>query len=167
MSSRKPVGRSEGDPVARLVRHSSDDADESGTDYDPGPGNTDMLAPRTVAQMLDWGVVVPPVFALDLLLAGVLSVPVRLVVEFGLYLAYCAVLEGFWGGQTVGKAVMDLVVVDEDGTACTPWQALVRNLPALVAAAWIPYVAALVSIVSSEHHQRLFDRVADTAVVRA
>lgn len=182
MTSRKPIRRSgddgdadsEGtaasgrdeDPIARLVGRDSDAAEDR-PEYDPGPGSTDVLAPRTAAQLLDWGVVIPPVFVLDLFLAGLLPFPVRLLLEFGIYLAYGTVLEGYWGGQTVGKAIMDLVVVAEDGDACAPRQALVRNLPALVAAAWVPYVLALLSIVSTDLNQRYFDRVAGTAVVRA
>lgn len=186
MTSRKPVRRSgddaaadagadgEGaavsgrdeDPIARLVGRDREAAEDR-PEYDPGPGSTDLLAPRTVAQLLDWGIVIPPVFALDLFLAGLLPFPVRLLVEFGIYLAYGTILEGYWGGQTLGKAIMDLVVVDEDGDACTPRQALIRNLPALVAAAWVPYVLALLSIVSTDLNQRFFDRFAGTAVVRA
>lgn len=165
MSSRKPIRRSETDPVARLVRRDRDDAEE-GPAFLLGPGSTDVLAPRTAAQLVDWTIVLPFVFVLDLLIAGVLPFAVRLAVELGIYLAYGAVLEGYRDGQTLGKVLMDLKVVGVDGEECTPRQALVRNLPALVAPLWIPYIVALLSIVTTDLNQRLFDRTAETAVVR-
>ena len=143
------------------------DEDSAKRAYVPTPGNTDLVAPRAVAQVLDWAVIVPPVLAMEFLLAPTgIPLLLRVPIEMLVYLAYCAGFEGLNGGRTVGKMAMDLVVVSADGGPITLRQAVVRNLPALAAAYWLPYLAAISSVVTTPLHQRLFDRVADTAVVR-
>lgn len=138
------------------------------TPYAPSPGSTDLLPQRTVAQVVDWMITVPVLFAIDLWLR---SVGARTLLVFWtlaavVFIVYGAVLEGFWQGRTVGKAIIDVKVVGEDGQECTPRQALVRNLPALLVPAVFVYVVALVSMVGTDLNQRVFDQVAETAVVR-
>lgn len=44
---------------------------------------------------------------------------------------YGGLLEGYWNGQTVGKALVGVKVVDRDGSPPSVGQALFRNVPAV------------------------------------
>jgi len=79
---------------------------------------------------------------------------------------YGMVLEGFWNGQTVGKRVMGLRVVDDRGLALRPGQVVVRNLLRLVDSLPVFYLVGGVSMGLTRHCQRLGDLAAGTVVVR-
>ena len=100
---------------------------------------------------------------------------------FSLY-AYNVVLEGWWGGQTVGKRLLDLKVTTENGGAITLRQAAIRNAPFLILCVLlaIPILGPLLflmgfgtyllvgflAIRESETNQRFFDRYAGTVVTK-
>lgn len=78
---------------------------------------------------------------------------------------YPVAFELLGDGQTLGKRIVGIRVVNEDGTRIR-WQAsLLRNL--LVAADALPgtYLFALVSMLSSRRFQRIGDHAAGTLVV--
>jgi len=75
-------------------------------------------------------------------------------------------LEWWWRGQTVGKRVMGLRVVDERGLSLRPSQVVVRNILRLADALPIFYLVGGVSMVVTRHCQRLGDLAAGTVVVR-
>lgn len=69
-------------------------------------------------------------------------------------------------GQTIGKMVMDIVVVTEDGDPIDYKESAVRNVLRLVDAIPHPlYVVGLVAIYFTDREQRLGDLLADTVVV--
>jgi len=79
--------------------------------------------------------------------------------------AYPVLFEVFGGGRTLGKRMVGLRVVNEDGTRIR-WQAsLIRNV--LIAADFLPgtYLFALISLLASARFQRLGDHAAGTLVV--
>ena len=78
---------------------------------------------------------------------------------------YGGLLEGYWNGQTLGKAALGIKVVDEQGGEVTVAQALVRNFPAVAIPGWLAYLVALASMAMSDRRQRVFDRFAGTVVV--
>lgn len=78
---------------------------------------------------------------------------------------YGGLLEGYWNGQTVGKRLLDIKVVDVRGTDPSVEQALVRNFPAVVLFSWLTTVVALAAVATSDRRQRVFDRAANTYVV--
>ena len=80
---------------------------------------------------------------------------------------YGGLLEGFWNGQTVGKRLLGIKVVDRRGDEASVGQALVRNLPAVILFSWLTSAVALAAIAIDDRHQRVFDVVAGTYVVRA
>lgn len=80
---------------------------------------------------------------------------------------YGGLLEGYWNGQTVGKRLAGIKVVDERGRDPSVGKAIGRNLPAVVLFSWLTTVVALAAIATSDYRQRLFDMAADTYVVRA
>ncbi|HEX4744167.1 MAG TPA: RDD family protein [Candidatus Limnocylindria bacterium] len=81
--------------------------------------------------------------------------------------AYFILLEWLWNGQTVGKRVFGLRVIDEGGSPARFFAVFVRNLIRVVD--FLPglYGVGLVSIVLSSRSQRLGDLAAGTFVVRA
>jgi uncharacterized RDD family membrane protein YckC len=86
--------------------------------------------------------------------------------EFALGFAYGALLEGFWNGQTIGKRLFHLRVIDQTGLPLRIEQAWVRNLMRVVDALPFAYLVGGISVLSSPLMQRFGDRVAGTLVVR-
>lgn len=80
--------------------------------------------------------------------------------------SYNALLEGYWNGQTLGKALLGIRVVGRDGQPPSPGQAAIRSIPALVPiGGTIATIVALISIAATDRRQRVFDTAAETFVV--
>lgn len=81
--------------------------------------------------------------------------------------SYFIALEWLWNGQTLGKRLFGLRVINEDGSPARFIAVFVRNLVRV--ADFLPgfYGFGLVSIVLSSRSQRLGDLAAGTYVVRA
>ena len=69
-------------------------------------------------------------------------------------------------GQTLGKAVFRLRVVDDIGRRPSWWRSFRRNVFRIIDVLPFLYVVGLVLAATSERHQRLGDMAADTLVVR-
>lgn len=137
----------------------------------PHPDTTDVVGARIGAQVVDT----------VLLVLQTVVVVVGLVVLFEpndpdtardfTFLAfitlplYGGLLEGYWNGQTVGKRLLDIKVVDGRGRDPTFGQAVLRNVPAVVLFSWLTTAVALAMIATDDDRQRLFDLVAETYVV--
>lgn len=120
-------------------------------------------------------------WALDLLVRGValslVSVPLSLTGTGGrglLFLAmfaltwfYWVACELWWDGQTLGKRVLGLRVVNADGTPVTWLPSVTRNLLRAVDALPGVYGVGLVSMLCDGAQRRLGDIVAGTLVVYA
>lgn len=106
------------------------------------------------------------------LLAGLLSgnpissAQISSVLTALLTFAYFTYMEGTYG-QTLGKKLLGLVVVTEDGGDCDMTDAAIRNLLRFVDALPFAYLLGAVVIFLSDEDQRLGDLVADTVVARA
>jgi uncharacterized RDD family membrane protein YckC len=94
------------------------------------------------------------------------GVMVTTLAEFAIGFAYTALLEGFWNGQTIGKRLFHLRVIDQAGLPLRIEQAWVRNLMRVFDALPFAYLVGGVSVLSSPLMQRFGDRVAGTLVVR-
>src|SRR5262249_50380888 len=79
---------------------------------------------------------------------------------------YGALTEWFWRGQTVGKRLFGLRVVDAHGFRLEPAQVIVRNLMRAIDALPGLYLVGGVACFFHRHHRRLGDIAAGTAVVR-
>src|SRR5215475_10583705 len=129
-------------------------------------------ASRLYAMLLDIVIVLATVNGLGLLVYWIFSkapgfgVMVITLAEFAIGFAYGALLEGFWNGQTIGKRLFHLRVVDQTGLPLRIEQAWVRNLMRVVDALPFAYLVGGLSVMSSSLMQRLGDRVAGTLVVR-
>lgn len=94
---------------------------------------------------------------------GVTALVVMFVVIFG----YTIYFEGARQGQTVGKMVMKIRVVDEKtGKFITMEQALIRNILRIIDNQVIGLIAVIL-IAVTEKKQRLGDILAKTVVVKA
>jgi uncharacterized RDD family membrane protein YckC len=88
------------------------------------------------------------------------------VLYFAVSLLYGIVAEWFWRGQTVGKRLLGVRVVEASGLRLRPSQIIVRNL--LRFADLLPglYLVGGVCCVLSSRRQRLGDIAAGTIVIR-
>jgi uncharacterized RDD family membrane protein YckC len=129
-------------------------------------------ASRLYAMLLDTAIVLGTVNGVGLLVYLIFSkapgfgLMVVTLAEFAIGFAYSASLEGLWNGQTIGKRLLHLRVIDQDGLPLRIEQAWVRNLMRVFDALPIAYLVGGVSVLSSPLMQRFGDRVAGTLVVR-
>src|SRR5580693_1033309 len=127
---------------------------------------------RLYAMLLDTAIVLGTVNGIGLLIYWIFSKApgfgfmVITLAEFAIGFAYSALLEGFWNGQTIGKRLFHLRVIDQDGLPLRIEQAWVRNLMRVVDALPFAYLIGGISVLSSPIMQRFGDRVAGTLVVR-
>jgi uncharacterized RDD family membrane protein YckC len=92
---------------------------------------------------------------------------VEIIVTLTLIWAYFILLEWLWNGQTIGKRLYKLRVINEDGSPAQFTAVLIRNLLRLVDFLPAFYGVGLMAIVLSPKSQRLGDLAAATYVVRA
>lgn len=100
----------------------------------------------------------------DAQLEGTLGT-VAFLAWLGLGIGYHTVLE--WrSGKTIGKYLVGIRAVEDDGSSLSLWSSLVRNLLRIVD--WLPmfYGLAIVLVAVSDDNERLGDRLGGTAVVR-
>ena len=79
-------------------------------------------------------------------------------------LLYQAGLEGYYG-QTIGKRLRGIVVVQGDGSQCTWFAAIVRNLVRVVDMLPAFYIVGIAASYLIGDQKRLGDLAADTVVV--
>jgi uncharacterized RDD family membrane protein YckC len=95
-------------------------------------------------------------------LAGALGI----VAYFAITLIYASAAEWIWRGQTVGKRLLGLRVVDAGGLRLEPAQVIVRNLMRFIDALPALYLVGGIACVVSRRRQRLGDLAAGTVVIR-
>jgi uncharacterized RDD family membrane protein YckC len=134
----------------------------------------DLAGPsvRFIACLIDLGVI----SVTNSILASVLGIlgafsqnlagAVITILYFAVSVGYAMVMEWFYRGQTVGKRLMRLRVLDAQGLRLRPWQVILRNLfrPLDLLPAF--YLVGGIACLLSPKGQRLGDRVAGTIVVR-
>lgn len=85
---------------------------------------------------------------------------------FLISIGYGMFLEWFWRGQTIGKRLLRLRVMDAQGLRLQPSQIIVRNLLRPVDSLPLFYLVGGLATLLSRHAQRLGDLAANTIVVR-
>ena len=83
-----------------------------------------------------------------------------------LWLIYFTYFEGT-SGQTIGKSLIHIRVVKEDGSRCDPGSALVRNILRIVDHLPFLYLLGIILIAATDKKQRLGDMLAKTIVIKA
>jgi uncharacterized RDD family membrane protein YckC len=129
-----------------------------------------------VARFLAWFIDVAVIGALQgiiggmLKFIGVLSFDLMqaflIIGYFVISVGYAMALEWYWRGQTIGKRVMRLRVIDERGLRLQPSQVIVRNLLRFVDMQPALYVVGGIAALVSRRCQRLGDFAANTIVIR-
>ncbi|XXF76013.1 RDD family protein [Myxococcaceae bacterium GXIMD 01537] len=94
--------------------------------------------------------------------ASALSFVIYFLVDWG----YAITLEAAWSGQTVGKRVMNLRVIQESGVRIGFYHAALRNLARPVDRLPLLYLVGGLTALVSRSQQRLGDMLAGTIVVR-
>jgi uncharacterized RDD family membrane protein YckC len=95
-----------------------------------------------------------------------LSRAVTTLLFFGVSIGYAIVLEWYWHGQTVGKRVMGLRVMDLRGLQLHPSQIVIRNLLRFIDSLPLLYMIGGVVCLINRHGQRLGDLAANTIVIQ-
>lgn len=95
-----------------------------------------------------------------------LSQAVSILLYFALYIGYAMALEWYWHGQTLGKRVVGLRVMDIRGLRLRPGQIIIRNLLRLVDILPLCYLLGGVVCLLTRHGQRLGDLAGNTIVVK-
>ncbi len=131
------------------------------------------IGPRLVAQVVDTIVLIVLFFLVGFAISGSLTfqyqgeAAIPVLTAYGLVgILYFAILEGTMGA-TLGKKVVKIKVVKEDGSACGIGPAFVRTLLRIIDGLPFLYIIGMVLISRSDKKQRLGDRVAKTVVVKA
>lgn len=123
--------------------------------------------PRLAAWTIDFAIRIAVIIVLAILMAFIPSVGAGLlaILAFLLEWFYPVLFEIYRNGQTPGKKAMGLVVVHTNGSPISLNGSVIRNL--LRVADFLPFLfgAALVSMLTTRHFQRLGDLAADTLVV--
>jgi uncharacterized RDD family membrane protein YckC len=88
------------------------------------------------------------------------------VLYFALTLLYGILTEWLWRGQTIGKRLLGLRVVEANGLRLRPSQIVIRNLLRFVDLLPGLYLVGGVSCILSPRRQRLGDIAASTIVIR-
>lgn len=95
-------------------------------------------------------------------IGGALVFILYFLVDWG----YAIFLEGLWSGQTVGKRLFGLRVIQESGVRVSWLQALLRNLARPVDRLPLFYFVGGAAALFTQSQQRLGDLLAGTVVVR-
>ena len=128
---------------------------------------------RMLAVIVDLAAIAAITGILDkaLSVAGVISPQLysalKIVAAFVATLGYPIASEWLWRGQTLGKRLLGLRVIDAEGRRVTLPQIIVRNLLRPVDLLPAFYLVGGVTCWLGRHHQRLGDLAARTIVIRA
>ncbi len=95
-----------------------------------------------------------------------ITVALVMVVYFGVSMGYGMAFEWFWRGQTLGKKLLGLRVVDQRGLRLRFSQVAVRNLLRAVDSLPVFYLVGGIACVLNRYAQRLGDYAANTVVIR-
>lgn len=94
------------------------------------------------------------------------AIALWMLTSFALFIAYPMVLEWFWRGQTLGKRIMKIRVMDEQGLRLRFSQIALRNIVRFVDALPLFYGVGGAASLLSSRAQRIGDLAAGTIVVQ-
>jgi uncharacterized RDD family membrane protein YckC len=94
------------------------------------------------------------------------SMALTYIAYFALSIGYPIVTEWVWRGQTIGKRLFGIRVMDVQGLRLQFSQIAIRNLLRFVDSLPLFYVVGGITCILTRHYQRLGDLAANTIVVR-
>ncbi len=125
--------------------------------------------PRALAWLIDSTVRFGLLFVVGMIAAVLdrVGAGVYLIAYFAIFWAYPILFEVLWDGQTLGKRVMSLRVISDDGAPVGWLASIVRNLLRTVDFLPFGYATGLVAGFFDPWGRRLGDMVARTMVIHA
>lgn len=125
--------------------------------------------PRALAWLIDSAVRFGLLFLVGMIVAVLdrVGAGVYLIAYFAIFWAYPILFEVLWDGQTLGKRVMSLRVISDDGAPVGWLASIVRNLLRTVDFLPFGYATGLVAGFFDPWGRRLGDMVARTMVIHA
>ncbi len=106
------------------------------------------------------------VLAVLALVSAEFLMAVEVLIGFSVSLGYPIAMEAFWRGQTLGKRVLGIRVIDEHGGRLSFIQVVIRNLLRAVDVLPLLYFLGGVFTMTTRHAQRLGDLAAGTVVIK-
>ncbi|HUY81306.1 MAG TPA: RDD family protein [Acidobacteriaceae bacterium] len=85
--------------------------------------------------------------------------------NFLLYWGYFTLFEAFWNGQTPGKRLCKIRVIQQSGRQLTFFESMTRNLIRVIDSLPGFYLVGVISMLCTRRHQRLGDLAASTIVI--
>lgn len=82
-----------------------------------------------------------------------------------IFIIYCSVCEGIYG-KTVGKKLVGIKVMMQDGRSCTWRGALIRNIGRILDVLLGSYLLGIIAIIVTKRKQRIGDLLARTVVIK-
>ncbi|HLS08555.1 RDD family protein [Lentibacillus sp.] len=99
------------------------------------------------------------------LTGSALPLAITILLIFIVYWGYFFVCEYFFGGQTLGKKLLGIRVIQDNGHSITLLSSLIRNLLRIIDMLPTAYFVGIVMVFFHSRHKRLGDIVAGTIVV--
>ncbi|MBV8113775.1 MAG: RDD family protein [Silvibacterium sp.] len=88
-----------------------------------------------------------------------------ILVHFVMYWGYFTLFEALWNGQTPGKKLFKIRVIQDSGRQITFFEAMIRNLVRAVDLLPSFYLVGVIAMACNRRHKRLGDLAAGTLVV--
>ena len=82
-----------------------------------------------------------------------------------MYWGYFTLFEAFWNGQTPGKKLFKIRVIQDSGRQITFFEAMIRNLIRVIDMLPSFYLVGVIAMICNRGHKRLGDLAAGTLVV--
>jgi uncharacterized RDD family membrane protein YckC len=92
-------------------------------------------------------------------------VALLILVHFVMYWGYFTLFEAFWNGQTPGKKLFKIRVIQDSGRQITFFEAMIRNLIRVIDMLPSFYLVGVIAMACNRRHKRLGDLAAGTLVV--
>src|SRR5690348_15344953 len=128
------------------------------------------LGSRFLARMLDtviqFLIIIALAFGIAAFEGSGIALAIGLVLIFLVVFAYDVAFEVLNNGRTIGKVAAGIRVVGESGEPVRFLASAIRNIVRIVDFLPVFYLVGTISIVSTQHDQRLGDLAAGTVVVR-
>jgi len=127
------------------------------------------LALDTGFQIIGWAILGGSAYAVGLRglhrpMRGVWTAALIALLLFLLQSGYYTIFEAIWNGQTPGKRLMHLRVIQDSGRPITVYEAVARNLLRIIDSIPVLYGVAIISALLSAKSKRLGDYLAGTVV---
>ncbi|HLY60352.1 MAG TPA: RDD family protein [Terriglobia bacterium] len=126
----------------------------------------DMLIQASIISvMVIIAVVLSSLFLINFGSQGTWVLALLILGGFLVQLGYFAIFEAVWNGQTPGKRLTHLRVIEDTGRPITVYASVARNLLRIVDSIPGMYAVGIFSVLISRQNKRLGDYVAGTVVV--